>query len=557
MENSTIDCLLIGHNETAFSDIENTVRLMGTDSGAYRDLNLNFIQVLGKPYPFADVFNMFFSRDDLFDSFGPFGTGEVLHPAIAYLGTYLNRRGFSFDYINSFQWEKEKLAEKLRQNNILTIAITTTFYVAAFPVIEVVSFIRQHNSNAKIIVGGPFVSTQVRNEDDDTIDYLFNEINAHIYVNSGQGEAALVSIIDTLKKGGSLENVPNILFKKGPGLIRTGTSEENNKLADNMVNWNLFNGTSRKFAAVRTAISCPFACAFCGFPEHAGKYQTADVELIEKELNAIASEGNVRSISFIDDTFNVPPERFKQILRMMIKNKYKFKWNSYFRCQFADEETVSLMKESGCEGVFIGIESANHEILKNMNKRADVEAYKHGLSLLNKYEIISHASFIIGFPGETSETVRDTVQFIEQEQPTFFRAQLWYCEPITPIWREKEKYMIKGSHFEWEHSTMTATEAVDIVDEIFLSIKNSVSLPSHTLDFFGLFRVLHRGMELGRCKDFIMAFNQGVKERLSQNKKEASHEVLKKLENVYFNVTETFEEPLDGAKNILNAEFDF
>ena len=50
---------------------------------------------------------------------------------------------------------------------------------------------------------------------------------------------------------------------------------------------------------------------------------------------------------FIDDTFNVPPERFKDLLRMMINKKYVFKWHSYFRCQFADEEMVSLMKESG------------------------------------------------------------------------------------------------------------------------------------------------------------------------------------------------------------------
>jgi radical SAM superfamily enzyme YgiQ (UPF0313 family) len=72
---------------------------------------------------------------------------------------------------------------------------------------------------------------------------------------------------------------------------------------------------------------------------------------------------------------------------MMIKNKYEFKWNSFFRCQFADREVVELMKESGCEGVFMGIESGSDKILENMNKASRIEKYYEGIALLKEYDI--------------------------------------------------------------------------------------------------------------------------------------------------------------------------
>ena len=553
-----IDCLLIGHNEVAFPKYEKMLRKTGKNSGAYRDLNMVFINIGGKPHTFADVFNMLFRNDDCYEAFGPFGISDVLHPAIAYLGTYLNRRGHSFDYVNAFQWQKDELAKKLQQNDVRTVAILTTFYVSVFPILEIVEFIRKYNDKAKIILGGPFVSTQIRNEDAATVDFLFDSIGADIYVNSSQGETTLTRIIEALKNNTSLLTIPNLYYKDGSKHIKTDTQIENNQLYKNMVDWSLFSHLGH-FAALRSVISCPFSCAFCGYPEHAGKYQTVGVELIEKELDAIAAIGTVKSIYFVDDTFNVPPRRFKKILNMMIKNQYDFKWHAYYRCQFADDETVAMMKDSGCEGVYLGIESGSQEILDNMNKAVKVDRYKEGISLLNKYNIISHANFLIGFPGETDKTVQESVDFIDEYQPSFFRFQSWYCEPITPIWRQKEKYGIKGSHFEWKHNTMDAATAADIIDELFLSVNNSTWLQQYNLELFGFFRVLHRGMTLEQLTQFMQAFNDVVKEKLllKQYDKEVSYAGLKTLEAAYYGQSEQFEEEVPSTSNILEAEFDF
>ncbi|NIM15004.1 MAG: PhpK family radical SAM P-methyltransferase [Candidatus Aminicenantes bacterium] len=528
-----IDCLFIGHNEMDFVEYEKNVRKMGTASGAYRDLGKNFILYNNRPYPVSETYNLFYcSGPGDSTQMKPLGMGETFSNAIAYLGTYLNRRGMTFDYVNSFTDEKDRLAEKLKQENILTIAIITTLYVAAFPILEVMDFIKTYNRTAKIVIGGPYVTTQVRTLEPEELTFLFKSIGADVYVNSSQGEAALVEIIHALKTGHPLHRVKNIYHQSGDGYAVTPFLQEDNKLSENMVNWDLFAPNAGEYVNVRTAISCPFACAFCGFPEHAGKYQPAEVAALEQELTQLDRIGTVKSVYFIDDTFNVPIKRFKDILRMIIKNRYRYRWHCNFRCQFSDREMVELMKESGCIGVFLGIESGNNQILKNMNKKASREKYLEGAALLKEYGIVTHGSFIVGFPGETEETVNDTISFIQESQLDFYRAQLWYCETITPIWREREKYKIKGSQYEWSHATMDSKTACDLVDKIFFTIRDSVWVPQYNFEFDHMVHLIHRGMSIRQVKDFLKAFYTGIRERMENpSRKEVSFEVIRQLKS--------------------------
>jgi radical SAM PhpK family P-methyltransferase len=566
----TIDCLFIGHNEMDFAEYEKTIRRMGKNAGAYRDLNLNFIRYNNRPLTIPEIFNVFYYQDEEQDknkdintstSAKFFNVAESFSAAIAYLGTYLNRRGYTFDYVNAFLYSRAELSKKLASENILSIAIITTLYVSELPIIEIIEFIRTYNRTAKIIVGGPFVSTRVRTMAPEELEYLFEfTIGADFYINSSQGEAALVNIINALKNNRPLHEINNIYYKTSTGIQSTPVLRENNRLSENMVDWRLFADHVGEYVNVRTAISCPFACSFCGFPQHAGQYQTAGVEEIEKELKALDKIKTVKSLHFIDDTFNIPVQRFKDLLRMMIKNKFRFKWHSYFRCQFVDKEMVELLKESGCEGVFLGIESGNNQMLKNMNKNADTQKYLEGIELLNKYGIVTFGNFIIGFPGETEQTVQDTVHFIKKSGLDFFRTQLWYCEPITPIWKERDRYKLKGERFEWSHSTMDSQRACDFIEEILLDVKESIWVPQYNFDFDNLWHLTHRGMSINQVKKFLERFTLALKEKLIEiSRDEVSYEVLKQIRHACSRCE--IVEPLSDKKNPIidqsEAGFDF
>ncbi len=503
-----IDCLLIGHNDMQFDRYEEYIAKMGIDSGAYRDLNLNILWSGGKPYHLAGMFNHLSGQR--------LGMGEAFSATISYLGSYLDRNDLSFDYIQAFQEEKDRLSEILSNDTVLTVAVTTTYYMFVLPIMEIVNFIRKYNRDVKIIVGGPYIAGICRTQPENVKENLFaNVMGADVYVNSSQGEATLVSLIRSFKENRDIADVPNLYVNQEGQLLKTKTVREANNISENPVNWPLFSGHTGHSVNMRTSISCPFSCSFCGFPQHAGEYQTSEIEVIAGEFAALQSMDGIRCINIIDDTFNVPLKRFKEMLRMMIDNGFDFDWICNLRCQFLDEETAALMKQAGCAGVFLGIESGSQDILQNMNKKATVNEYRRGIDLLRKAGILTFGSFIIGFPGETRESAEETIAFIRDSGIDYYRVHLWYCDPITPIWDQREQFGISGEGFSWSHDTMNCREAGDIIDNIFKTIREPVWIPQYNFDFDSLWHLLYRGMDMRSIKTFISTFNEGVAERLN------------------------------------------
>jgi radical SAM superfamily enzyme YgiQ (UPF0313 family) len=262
-----------------------------------------------------------------------------------------------------------------------------------------------------------------------------------------------------------------------------------------------------------------------------------DIKMVEKQLDGIESLGSVKLVEFVDETLNVPPERFKDILRMMIRNDYSFDWAGYCRCQYVDKEMAKLMKESGCSFVQLGIESGNNQMLKNMDKQATVEEYRRGLALLNQYEIPTGATFIIGFPGETYDTIKDTKNFIEETQPTYYDAFVWNCRPNTPICEEADKYNLKISPYDWSHETMDAQTAYNILFKEFpVGIENSIYVANFFgLEFYEIFHSKHnKGLEINKFNNFLETFNECILEKHNNpEKEEISRAMIEKLENVF------------------------
>jgi Radical SAM superfamily len=167
-----------------------------------------------------------------------------------------------------------------------------------------------------------------------------------------------------------------------------------------------------------------------------------------------------------------------------------------------------LMARSGCKGVFLGIESGSPRILTNMNKSATVEKYAKGMEWLRSYGILSFGSFITGFPGETEETVNETVEFIQQNKPDYYRSQMWYCEPGTPIQNRRAEFNIQGEGFVWSHATMDSLEAMDHIDRMFLTIKDSIWLPQWSFDFWTIPYLIGKGISLDRFRALMTHTHQ-------------------------------------------------
>lgn len=512
MSEDRLDCVVIGYNDPPFGRYAGLLRQYGEDSEAYRDLKTSFVDVAGRQLNYVGLMNYVYElsrgRDGSAYAGGPFRSGEIPNLAAAYLTSALRRRGGRAEYINLFQYEKDRLGELLERDP-RCVAITTTFYVWNFPVNEMVEFIRERNDRVRIVVGGPLIANHARNYAGDDFAAALRDLGADIYVNEPQGELTLWRLVEALRDGGDLTRVPNISYFAGGRLQTNPLEPEANSLDESYIDWLALSASDLGATLqTRTARSCAFKCAFCNYPTRAGKLTLASLETIEKELDSMHARGNVKNVVFIDDTFNVPLPRFKEICRLMIRKGYGFNWFSYFRCSNSDEEAVELMARSGCKGVFLGIESGSPAILENMNKAASADFYRRGIEMLHRHGILTFGSFIVGFPGESAATVAETVDFIRETQVSFYRAQMWYNEAGTPIHKQREKYDITGDGFVWTHASMDSLEAMDHIERMLLTIRESEWLPQWSFDFWFIPYILGKGITLDQLKGFMSSANR-------------------------------------------------
>jgi radical SAM PhpK family P-methyltransferase len=507
-----LDCTLIGFKHGQFADHVDLLTQRRTSLPALRDIDLSFVWHDEEPLTALDLLTHLVEADAYGDT-RPFHNMDFLWPTILYLGSYLHKHGYEFDYVNLFD-DAERVEEVLSKKPGV-VAVITTLYVVEDPIIEIVDRIRSITPSSQIVIGGPYVSNEAMMRSREGLSTLFSRIGADVFVISSEGESALVDIMGRLSVGESLDGVNNIAYAKNGSFAFTGEETETNTLEDNPVDYSLFSPSDvGELVSLRTAKSCPFSCAFCSFPARAGKYRYLPVELVERELDKIAALGQVTTLSFIDDTFNVPKRRFREVLKMMIEREYGFKWNSFYRSDHGDAETIKLMAEAGCEGVFLGAESGSDTILELMKKSARRHNYLDAIAELKANGITTHANFIVGFPGETEATVNETISLIETAAPDYYRVQVWFADPITPIWDRRQEFGIKGRGYKWRHTTMTSDEAGEIVDDLFFHPFESTWLTQVGCEFWSLFYLRRRGMSPSDVRQYLSAFNRGIEERI-------------------------------------------
>ncbi|HEY0935853.1 MAG TPA: PhpK family radical SAM P-methyltransferase [Trebonia sp.] len=497
------NCIIVGYHETEVTGDELELALAESEfiPAPVRSLRRTNIGINGVYRPYMDALSAV--RDPRPDG-EIYTVAELPSLGTVYLVNYLSQRGNPADFVNCFTYEKEKLAELLA-GKPLSVAITTTFYMMPAPVMEIIEFVRQHAPSVPIIVGGPLVDNYCRAGDPGRLQQFFERTGADVYVWESQGEATLLSVVQAIAAGTPLDSVPNLYLRSGGGGWRlTRRYPEVNVLDQCSVHWPSF-APDRLGSTVstRTARSCAFECAFCDYPERAGKLTLADIGTVERELEAMAAMG-IKRVAFIDDTFNVPMRRFRELCQMMIKRDFGIEWFSYFRCGHAKNPDVyDLMYESGCRGVLLGIESGDDRVLRNMDKRATTSDYRFGIEQLRKRDIFTHASFVVGFPGESDETVQNTIDFLNETGPDTFAVNHWYYLHATPIHRRAADFSLTGNGYSWRHDSMDSARALDAADHIFASVREAAWMPVNGLDFWGVPYLLGKGMRAAQVTEFL------------------------------------------------------
>jgi radical SAM superfamily enzyme YgiQ (UPF0313 family) len=177
--------------------------------------------------------------------------------------------------------------------------------------------------------------------------------------------------------------------------------------------WLEFSGAQALRIPVQTRRGCPLDCIYCSTSAIEGRpIRKRSTESVVSWLTQLRAHG-FRSFHFVDNTFNLPPSYAKDLCRKLIEADLGLDWWAIIYPKWVDPELAELMAKAGCTLVSLGFESGSEPVLKQLNKRfscADVRTVSETLSATG---IKRNGFLLLGAPGETRETVEQSLAFAD------------------------------------------------------------------------------------------------------------------------------------------------
>jgi len=251
-------------------------------------------------------------------------------------------------------------------------------------------------------------------------------------------------------QGASLDDLPGVSYRKNGGNVHNpeGGYIENldelpwvSKIYRRDLDYTRYNVPFllHPYISFYTTRGCPAMCTFCLWPQtHSGhRWRLRSTADIANECRYVLENfPGLREIFFDDDTFNYRKARTLELCAEL--KKLKFTWSCTSRVT-TDYETLKAMKEAGCRLLIVGYESGNEQILRNIKKGATIDMARRFTENCHKLGLVIHGDFIVGLPGETRETLRNTIDFAKRLDVETIQVSIAHAFPGTEFYEYAKK----------------------------------------------------------------------------------------------------------------------
>jgi radical SAM superfamily enzyme YgiQ (UPF0313 family) len=343
---------------------------------------------------------------------------KVSRPPInlALLASYIKQFGHE-PYICDFDWFEGSADDMAKL--ILLKKPDVVGFTCLTPRIEITlsiaSKIKEQHPEVKVIIGGTHVNA-VR------IQSLYTkDIDYAIY---GEAEEALIELLEAIKNNRGVENIKNLIYRQNNRIVMNPARSFIQNIDElPFPDWSLLNLHDYKDPAtfngahmgVMTSRGCPWNCIFCSSGVTWGrKVRFRSAENVIKELEIIVSKLGIKNIMFYDDTFTLNKPRLLKICKGIIECGLSLQYYAQIRVDTIDEEVAAALVDSGCIAAALGIESGDEEILKTLRKGIKRHHIYKAVNALKSAGVPILASYIIGSPGETHESMNKTLEFAKE-----------------------------------------------------------------------------------------------------------------------------------------------
>lgn len=329
---------------------------------------------------------------------------------LLYIAGVLMRSGHDVSIIDAraLQLTVDTLRNKLRElgyaPDFIGITATTRIIDNALVCAKIC---REIFSQTRIVLGG--VHPTLRPEEvlsNDFVDYVVRD----------EGEFTM----DELAAGKPLEEIMGLSYKTPAGIMHNARRPFLDDLDIlpmlpthllPMERYHPALGAYKRLPAfgLLTTRGCPGRCTYC-YQNFGPKFRYHSARRLVEQIRALQKNHGIREISFYDDTFTVVRRNVMEFCRLAVEEKLGISWSCFSRVDCVDLEILKMLKAAGCHQIMYGVESADPQILLNINKRIDLNRVREAVKMTREAGINCRLAFMFGNPGETEETMEKTMQ---------------------------------------------------------------------------------------------------------------------------------------------------
>lgn len=355
------------------------------------------------------------------------------------------------DYYN---YKIDKVVALILEQKPDAILLGHSGSTSAQPIInEITKLVRQQNEQVKIIIGGVFPTYHWKEilEDNPQIDYIV----------CGEGEEIIVNLITALENHESDQgSIKGLAFRLEGIPFKTETAPTIKNLDDFRIGWELMKGYNytywgkRKAVVIQFSRGCPYPCTYCGQSLFWKKWRHRSAQSLADEMEMLHKEYGILVFNFADENPSSNPKAWREFLEALVAKNLKLILVGSIRADniVRDAEFLHLYKKAGFERFLLGIENYDEVVLERIKKAGTVSKDKEAIQLLRKHNILSMATYVVGFGEEKTRDFYNSWKQLVSYDPD--QIQLLYATPHkwTPYFEEvKEKEIVLTDQRKWDY----------------------------------------------------------------------------------------------------------
>ncbi|MDR0372015.1 MAG: cobalamin-dependent protein [Nitrososphaerota archaeon] len=372
----------------------------------------------------------------------PYPPNAHAHPAfiplgIAYLGAVAEKAGHQVNVIDcqaehlTVETFKHRISKE--KPDVIGITATTLLYNSAK---NILLSAKEEHPNAIIMMGGSHVSFWDEN--------ALNECPAIDIIVRREGEITFMELLQRLQDKQSYAGVLGITYRSADGkIVRNEDRPFLNDLnslpspAYHLLPIDAFHRMGKTIFPLVTSRGCVQWCDFCSTVRMFGRgYRMRNPHRVVDEMEMLHNKYGESQFTFYDDAFTINRQHTLEMCADIKARKLDVEWDCETRVDAVDKELLEKMRDAGCITVWFGVESGSEKILGKMHKKINREQVRDAFKVAQKAGLMTIASSVIGFPGETEETAWETVNFINSLNPDDIGCYIATPYPGTPMYEE-------------------------------------------------------------------------------------------------------------------------